>query len=78
MALANISGAMMIQATIPTAFGLFGTPWLFERSLIAAAAVTTIAVLTLFFMFRGERVTGRRLSWSSALYLLFVGALLLR
>ena len=27
MALANISGAMMIQATIPTAFGLFGTPW---------------------------------------------------
>jgi len=78
MALANISGAMMIQATIPTACGLFGTPWLFERSLIAAAAVTTIAVLALFFMFRGERVTGRRLSWASALYLLFVGALLLR
>jgi cation:H+ antiporter len=78
MALANISGAMMIQATVPTAFGLFGTPWLFERPLIAAAAVTTIAVLALFFMFRGERVTGRRLSWASAFYLLFVGALLLR
>jgi cation:H+ antiporter len=26
LALANISGAMMIQATIPTAFGLFFTP----------------------------------------------------
>lgn len=26
LALANISGAMMIQATIPTAFGLFYTP----------------------------------------------------
>jgi cation:H+ antiporter len=78
MALANISGAMMIQATIPTACGIFGTPWLFERPLIAAAAVTTIAVLALFFMFRGKRVTGKRLSWASAFYLLFVGALLLR
>ncbi|MGF2075800.1 hypothetical protein, partial [Enterococcus casseliflavus] len=28
LALANISGAMMIQATIPTALGLFFTPWL--------------------------------------------------
>jgi Ca2+/Na+ antiporter len=26
LALANISGAMMIQATVPTAFGLFFTP----------------------------------------------------
>jgi hypothetical protein len=29
-------------------------------------------------MFRGERVTGRRLSWASVFYLLFAGALLLR
>ncbi|HEY1506903.1 MAG TPA: hypothetical protein VGF92_21555 [Stellaceae bacterium] len=78
MALANISGAMMIQATIPTAFGLFGTPWLFERPLIIAGGVTAITVLALFFMFRGERVTGKRLSWASVFYLLFVGALLLR
>ena len=27
-------------------------------------------------MFRGERVTGKRLSWASAFYLLYVGALL--
>ena len=78
MALANISGAMMIQATIPTAFGLFGTPWLFERPLIYAGGVTAITVLALFFMFRGENVTGKRLSWASVFYLLFVGALLLR
>ena len=78
MALANISGAMMIQATIPTAFGLFGTPWLFERPLIVAGAVTAITVLALFFMFRGEKVTGKRLSWASVFYLLFAGALLLR
>jgi cation:H+ antiporter len=78
MALANISGAMMIQATIPTAFGLLGTPWLFERPLIFAGGITAITVLALFFMFRGERVTGKRLSWASVFYLLFVGALLLR
>jgi hypothetical protein len=40
--------------------------------------VTTIAVIALFFMFRGERVTGKRLSFATAFYLLFVGALLLR
>jgi cation:H+ antiporter len=75
MALANISGAMMIQATVPAACGLFGTPWLFDRSLILAGGVTALAVLVLFLMFRGEKITGRRLSWASLLYLLFAGAL---
>jgi cation:H+ antiporter len=77
LALANISGAMMIQATVPTAVGLFGTPWLFDSPLIIAGGVTTLAVVALFLMFRGGRVTGKRLSWASLLYLLFAGALLL-
>jgi cation:H+ antiporter len=75
MALANISGAMMIQATVPAACGLFGTPWLFDRPLVLAGVVTALAVLALFLMFRGGRITGRRLSWASLLYLLFAGAL---
>jgi cation:H+ antiporter len=75
MALANISGAMMIQATIPTALGLFGTPWLFDRPLILAGAVTMLAVLALFLLFRGGRITGKRLSLASLLYLMFAGAL---
>jgi cation:H+ antiporter len=78
MALANISGAMMIQATIPTACGLLGTPWLFERPLIIAAGTTILAVGALFFMFRGERITGRQLSFASIFYLLFAGLLFLR
>jgi cation:H+ antiporter len=78
MALANISGAMMIQATIPTACGLFGTPWLFSRPVALAAGITTIAVAALFLMFRGGRVTGKQLTWSSLLYLIFAGLLLLR
>jgi cation:H+ antiporter len=78
LALANISGAMMIQATIPSAFGLFYTPWLFDRPLVLAGGVTTIATLLLYLMFRGGAVTGKKLSRSSLLYLLFAGALLLR
>jgi cation:H+ antiporter len=77
MALANISGAMMIQATVPTACGVFGTPWLFDRPLVLAGGVTALAIVMLFLMFRGQ-VTGKRLSWSSLLYLLFAGTLLLR
>lgn len=78
LALANISGAMTIQATIPSAFGLFYTPWLFDSSLILAGSVTIIATLLLFFMFRGGVVTGKKLMQSSLLYLLFAGALLIR
>jgi hypothetical protein len=37
--------------------------------------VTAIAIVTLFVLFRGGRITGRRLSWASLLYLLFEGAL---
>ena len=68
---------MMIQTTVPAACGLFGTPWLFDRPLVLAGAVTALAVLALFFLFRGGRITGRRLSWASLLYLLFAGALAL-
>jgi cation:H+ antiporter len=78
LALANISGAMMIQATVPAALGLFATPWILERPLVIAGAVTVVAVVALFLAFRGGRVTGKRLSWASALYLLFAGLLLLR
>jgi cation:H+ antiporter len=78
MALCNISGAMMIQATVPTACGLFGTPWLFSRPVMLAGFITAIAVAALFLMFRGGRVTGKQLSWASVLYLVFAGLLLIR
>ena len=75
LALSNISGAMMIQATIPTAIGLFGTPWLFDPPLVMAAIVTALAVLFQFTSFRTGIVTGRRLSLSALFYLVFAGAL---
>jgi cation:H+ antiporter len=52
LALANISGAMMIQATVPTAFGLFFTPWILDRSLLIAGGVTAGAIVILLLAFR--------------------------
>jgi cation:H+ antiporter len=76
LALANISGAMMIQATVPTAFGLFFTPWLLGRDLIVAAGVTMVAVVLLYRMFRKGSVKGRQLARVALLYLLFAGLIL--
>ena len=75
LALANISGAMMIQATVPTAFGLFFTSWLLGPELQVAAAVTTVAVAWLFWMFRKGNVGGRQLLKVGWLYGGFAAAI---
>jgi cation:H+ antiporter len=76
LALANISGAMMIQATIPSSLALFATPWLFDTPLIVAGAITAVAVVALWAMFRRGAVEARWLMPIGALYgvfALFVG-----
>lgn len=77
LALANISGAMMIQTTIPTAFGLIWTPWLLDAPLILAAGVTAMAVASMFVAFRRGVVSRRMLAAMGLLYLVFVVLLLL-
>lgn len=76
LALANISGAMMIQATVPTAFGLFFTPWLLGRELLIAAVVTMVAVAALFAMFRRGSVGARTLATVALLYAVFALAII--
>ena len=76
LALANISGAMMIQATIPTAFGLFWTPWLLDTALLLAGAVTALAIAILFLAFRRGRISRALLASIGLLYLLFAALLL--
>jgi cation:H+ antiporter len=76
LALANISGSMMIQATIPSALGLFFTPWLFDAPLIAAALVTMVAVGFLWLLFRRGTMDSRLLAAVGALYAVFAGYLL--
>jgi cation:H+ antiporter len=71
LALANISGAMMIQATVPTAFGLFWTPWLLQAPLLIAAGVTILSILYLQWIFRSNEVHGRALARVAWLYPLF-------
>jgi cation:H+ antiporter len=71
LALANISGAMMIQATIPSSLALFATPWLFDAPLMVAGVLTGIAVIYLWWLFRRGRVDARWMLPVGALYGVF-------
>mgnify|MGYP003594204778 CR=1 FL=1 len=77
LALANISGAMMIPPTVPTAFGLFFTPWVLDPSLLLSGAVTAVAVTVLFLFFRRGQVKALMLANIAWLYLVFAGLLIL-
>ena len=72
LALANISGSMMIQATVPTALGLFFTPWLFDSALALAAGITAFAVFGLAILLRRNALTPIRLALFVIFYLIFV------
>jgi cation:H+ antiporter len=75
LALANISGAMMIQATVPSGIGLIATPWRFDTPLLLAGVATVLAVGYLLLLFRTNRVTPVRLILAVSFYLLFAAAL---
>jgi cation:H+ antiporter len=77
LALANISGAMMIQATVPTAFGLFFTPWRLETPSLIAAGVTVVAIIFLQWTFRSRHVSSWRLMQVGWLYVVFAGLLII-
>ena len=76
LALANISGAMMIQATVPTAFGLFFTSWILSASSILAAIVTVVAVMFLQWIFCAQRVNSFKLALVGWLYAVFAAILI--
>lgn len=71
LALANISGAMMIQATVPSAIGIIFTPWMFNVPLMLAGTATVASVLYLLWLMRTEKVTPGRLAAASVFYVLF-------
>lgn len=73
LALANISGAMMIQATIPSALAIFATPWLFDAPLIVSGALTAAAIVYLWRLFHRGRVDARWLLPVGLLYVVFAG-----
>nr|WP_225953217.1 sodium:calcium antiporter [Kibdelosporangium phytohabitans] len=75
LALANVSGSMMIQATVPSGFGLLFTPWRLDAPLLIAGGVTLLAVVYLLITLRSGRLSVRRLSVAAAFYGLFAVAL---
>jgi cation:H+ antiporter len=72
LALANISGAMMIQATIPSALGIFFTPWRFDSNLLMSGVVTAAAIIVLWVMFKRGKVDSRALACIALLYGVFI------
>ncbi|HME38830.1 MAG TPA: hypothetical protein VKG63_07690 [Steroidobacteraceae bacterium] len=77
LALANISGAMMIQATVPTALGLFYTSWIFSRELIVSGVITMAAVAVLLGLFSKNAVSARSLVPLVGLYAVFIAVIAL-
>lgn len=73
LAMANISGAMMIQATIPTAMAVSMTPWQLTPPLLAAAAMTLAAVGVMWVSLRRSRLTPVRLAGVAIFYAVFAG-----
>jgi cation:H+ antiporter len=71
LALANISGAMMIQATVPSGIGILFTPWVFDSALMLAGAVTMASVSYLLWLLRTHRVTAGRLAAAAGFYAVF-------
>ena len=71
LALGNISGAMMIQATVPSALGIFFTPWLLSPALLWGAAITMIAIVVMLVLLHRHALTAKRLFAMAALYGVF-------
>ena len=71
LALANISGSMMIQATLPSALGLWYTSWQFDRTLWLAGCVTTASIALLAWLFRRRAIRPRTLLVGYGFYGIF-------
>ena len=76
LALANISGAMMVQATVPTAFGLLYSPWILDRVSLLSAAATALAIGWQLVLFRTGRATGLALAQTGWLFIAFVAVVI--
>jgi cation:H+ antiporter len=76
LALANISGAMMIQATVPSGLGLLFTPWRFDGPLLVSGLITIAAILYLLGVWRLGRLNAKTLSLAGLFYLAFAACLI--
>jgi cation:H+ antiporter len=75
LALSNISGSMMVQATVPSGLGILFTSWDFDGPLLLSGLVTATAIVFLLIALRRGRLSRGALAWSGAFYALFALAL---
>jgi cation:H+ antiporter len=75
LALANVSGAMMIQATVPSGLGLLFTPWRFDTALLLSGLATMAAIGYLLILLRTGRFNAKTVSFAAVFYLAFAACL---
>ncbi|MEW2486635.1 sodium:calcium antiporter [Streptomyces sp. NPDC048411] len=71
LALANISGSMMIQATVPSGLGLLFSRWHFDSALLWSGLITMAAIVYLLLTMRAHKLTPARLAIAAGFYLVF-------
>ena len=77
LALANISGSMMIQATVPSAIGIGFTSWKFDTPLMLAGFATLASVAYLLWVMHQKSFTATKLFYAGGFYLVFAAGLVL-
>lgn len=68
LALGNLAGSMVIQATVPTGLGVLFTDWQLQGPLLLAAGATVLCVAYLLVLFATRRVTAMRLAAAASAY----------
>jgi cation:H+ antiporter len=77
LAMSNISGSMMVQATVPSGLGLLFTSWHLDAPLRVSVIITFAAVAYLLLLMRTGRLQPRALAVVGAFYLAFAVLLVL-
>lgn len=75
LALANISGSMMVQATVPSGLAILFTPWDLDGPLVLSAVATAAAILFLLVVTLRGRLSARTLVAAGLGYVAFAAAL---
>jgi cation:H+ antiporter len=75
LALSNVSGSMMVQATVPSGLGLLFTSWRFDGPLLLSGLVTMTAIVFLLVTLRRGRLSAPVLAAAACFYVVFAALL---
>jgi len=76
LALANISGSMMIQATVPSGLGILFTTWHLDAPLLWSGGITAAAIVYLLVTMARHKLTAGHLAVTAGLYAVFAAGLI--